>query len=117
MPSANRRGGAGGAPRAPRGGRARWGPPGPAWEVVMRILVLGAGFGGLELTASLSEALGEDAEGTLVDKGEGFVFGLSKLDVMFGRTLPERVVPPYEDLVKPGVTFVRATITAIDPAA
>ncbi len=93
------------------------GARGSVWEVVMRILVLGAGFGGLELTASLSEALGDAAEVTLVDKGEGFVFGFSKLDVMFGRTLPERVVHPYEDLVKPGVTFVQATITAIDPTA
>jgi len=83
----------------------------------MRVLVLGAGFGGLELTASLSEALGDDVEVTLIDKGEGFVFGFSKLDVMFGRTLPDRVVHPYEDLVKPGVTFVRATVTRIDPEA
>ena len=43
----------------------------------MRVLVLGAGFGGLELTASLSEALGDDVEVTLVDKGEGFIFGFS----------------------------------------
>ena len=37
--------------------------------------------------------------------------------MLFGRTPPERVVHPYEDLVKPGVTFVRATVTAIDPVA
>jgi sulfide:quinone oxidoreductase len=83
----------------------------------MRILVLGAGFGGLELTTSLSEALGGAVEITLVDKADGFVFGFSKLDVMFGRTVPEHVVHPYADLVKPGVTFVQAAITAIDPAA
>jgi sulfide:quinone oxidoreductase len=81
----------------------------------MKVLVLGAGFGGLELTTALSEALGDEVDVTLIDKGEGFVFGFSKLDVMFGRTLAEQVVHPYDDLVKPGVTFVRATVTAIDP--
>ena len=83
----------------------------------MRIVVLGAGFGGLELTAKLSEALGDDVEIVLIDKAEGFIFGFSKLDVMFGRTLPERVVHPYRDLVKPGVRFVQATIESIDPHA
>src|ERR1051325_7151971 len=33
-----------------------------------RILVLGAGFGGLELCTMLSEALGDDIEVTLIDK-------------------------------------------------
>jgi sulfide:quinone oxidoreductase len=83
----------------------------------MRILVLGAGFGGLELTTSLSEEFGADLEITLIDKAEGFVFGFSKLDVMFGRTVAEHVVHPYADLVKPGVTFVQTTIRSIDPAA
>lgn len=83
----------------------------------MRVLVLGAGFGGLELTSTLSEALGDDVEITLIDRGEGFVFGFSKLDVMFGRTVAERVVHPYRDIVKPGVTFVQTTIRSIDPTA
>lgn len=81
----------------------------------MRVLVLGAGFGGLELTTRLSEELGDDVDVTLIDKGEGFVFGFSKLDVMFGRTVEGAVRHPYRDLVKPGVTFVRTTIRAIDP--
>ena len=81
----------------------------------MKVLVLGAGFGGLELTTRLSDELGDDVEIVLIDKGDGFVFGFSKLDVMFGRTTGEAVVHPYRDLVKPGVRFVQATITAIDP--
>ncbi len=83
----------------------------------MRVLVLGAGFGGLELTTRLSEALGDDADVTLIDKSDGFVFGFSKLDVMFGKALPDAVHHSYRDYVKPGVRFVQATITAIDPAA
>jgi sulfide:quinone oxidoreductase len=81
----------------------------------MRVLVLGAGFGGLELTTRLSEELGADADITLIDKSDGFVFGFAKLDVMFGRTAAEAVLHPYRDVVKPGVRFVSTTIRAIDP--
>jgi sulfide:quinone oxidoreductase len=90
-----------------------------AWTkgATVRVLVLGAGFGGLELTTQLSDELGDDAEIVLIDKGEGFVFGFSKLDVMFGRTVPEAVVHPYRDVVKPGVRFVQTEIRAIDPVA
>jgi sulfide:quinone oxidoreductase len=82
-----------------------------------RVLVLGAGFGGMELSTLLSDALGEKADVTLIDKGDTFVFGFSKLDVMFGRTTPEAVRLPYRRFVKPGVRFLRETIMAIDPAA
>lgn len=81
----------------------------------MRILVLGAGFGGLELTTRLSDRLGDDADIVLIDKADGFVFGFSKLDVMFGRTAPGAVRHLYRDLVKPGVRFVQSTIRSIDP--
>jgi sulfide:quinone oxidoreductase len=81
----------------------------------MRILVLGAGFGGLELTTRLSDELGDDVDIVLIDKADGFVFGFSKLDVMFGRTTAEAVRHSYRDLVKPGVRFVQATIRSIDP--
>ena len=83
----------------------------------MNILVLGAGFGGLELSTALSDAFGGDHEVTLIDRGEGFVFGFSKLDVMFGRATPSSVFHPYRDIDKPGLTFVRATIESIDPVA
>jgi sulfide:quinone oxidoreductase len=83
----------------------------------MKALVLGAGFGGLELTTRLSEELGDDVECTLIDKSDGFVFGFSKLDVMFGRTVPDAVHHSYRDVVKPGVQFVQTTVRSIDPVA
>ena len=82
-----------------------------------RVVILGAGFGGLELSTMLSEAFGDDAAVTLIDKGDAFVFGFSKLDVMFGRTTPEAVRLPYRDIAKPGVRVLRETVTAIDPEA
>ncbi len=80
-----------------------------------RVVVLGAGFGGLELATMLSEAFGDDIDVTLIDKNDAFVFGYSKLDVMFGRTTLDAVRLPYRDIAKPGVRFLQETITAIDP--
>jgi sulfide:quinone oxidoreductase len=82
-----------------------------------RILILGAGFGGLELATGLSEALGEAANVTVIDKGDAFVFGYSKLDLMFGGASGESVRLPYAEFAKPGVRLRRETVTAIDPEA
>ena len=59
-----------------------------------RVLILGAGFGGLELSTMLSEALGDSVDVTLIDKNDSFVFGYSKLDAMFGRTTMDAVRLP-----------------------
>jgi sulfide:quinone oxidoreductase len=83
----------------------------------LRVVVLGAGFGGLELTTILSEALGKRLDLTLIDKNDAFVFGFSKLDVMFGRRVPDAVRLHYHDIVKPGVRFRQEKIIAIDPVA
>jgi sulfide:quinone oxidoreductase len=82
-----------------------------------RVVVLGAGFGGLEAATTLSEALGDAVDVTLIDKNDSFVFGFSKLDVMFGRERPEEVRLPYRNIAKPGVRFLQETVTAIDPEA
>jgi len=83
----------------------------------MRVVILGAGFGGLELTTRLSEEFGDDVDVVLIDQSDGFIFGFSKLDVMFGRALPSAVRHSYRDFVKPGVRFVRSTVHSIDPVA
>jgi sulfide:quinone oxidoreductase len=80
-----------------------------------RVVVLGAGFGGLELTTTVSEALGSDVDIVLIDKSDAFVFGFSKLDVMFGRQTPAAIRHPYRDIVKPGVRVVQTAVLSIDP--
>jgi sulfide:quinone oxidoreductase len=80
-----------------------------------RVLILGAGFGGLELATTLSESLGDQTDVTVIDKSDSFVFGYAKLDVMFGRTTPEAVRLPYSAIAKPGVRVLRETIASIDP--
>src|SRR5580700_123333 len=82
-----------------------------------RVVVLGAGFGGLELTTILSDAFGDGIDIILIDKSYTFVFGFSKLDVMFGRRMPADVRHRYRDIVKPGVRFLQSTVRSIDPAA
>jgi len=79
------------------------------------VIVRGAGFGGLELTTRLSEEFGDEIELVLIDQSDAFVFGFSKLDVMFGRATPDAVRLPYADIVKPGVKFVQSAIRTIDP--
>lgn len=80
-----------------------------------RIVVLGAGFGGLELATTLSEAVGAELEITVIDRNDAFVFGYSKLDVMFGRMTPADVRLPYAAIAKPGVRVLQETVVAIDP--
>jgi len=82
-----------------------------------RAVILGAGFGGLELATALSETLGDEVDVALIDENDAFVFGYSKLDVMFGRTTLDAVRLPYHEIAKPGVRFLQETITAIDPQA
>jgi len=84
--------------------------------VTTSVLVLGAGFGGLELSTHLSEELGDQVNITLIDRADAFVFGFSKLDVMFGRRSPDAVRLPYRDITTPNVRFRQETIIAIDPA-
>jgi sulfide:quinone oxidoreductase len=83
----------------------------------MRVVILGAGFGGLELATLLAEELGEDADVVLIDQADRFVFGFSKLDVMFGRVSEDHVIHRYVDVVRPGVRFVQSTIRGLDPVA
>src|SRR3989304_4141885 len=83
----------------------------------LRVVVLGAGFGGLELPTILSQALADRLDLTLIDKNGSFIFGFSKLDVMFGRKKPDAVRLAYRNIVKPGVRFRQEAITVIDPEA
>jgi len=82
-----------------------------------RVVVLGAGFGGLEVTTRLADTFGREIDIVLIDKSDSFIFGFSKLDVMFGRTTAAHVTHHYADLARPTVRFVQAVITSIDPVA
>lgn len=79
------------------------------------MLILGAGFGGLETAATLSDELGADVDVTVIDQRDAFIVGFAKLDVQFGGATLDSVRTPYSSVALPGVRVVRETITAIDP--
>lgn len=79
------------------------------------VLILGAGFAGLELATRLSEMLSDAVRITLLDRNDSFIFGFSKLDVMIGRQSADDARLYYRDIDKDGVEFRQETVTAIDP--
>lgn len=86
----------------------------PRESGMKRIVILGAGFGGLETATGLSEVLRDGYEIVLVDKGDSFFVGFSKIDVLFGRKREDEVRYPYARLRARGVRFVQDTVSAID---
>jgi sulfide:quinone oxidoreductase len=83
--------------------------------VKKHVVILGAGFAGLELAARLSDSLADEVRVTLLDQNDSFSFGFSKLDVLFGRKATPDVVLHYRDLAKEGVEFRQEHVTSIEP--
>jgi len=82
---------------------------------VKHVVILGAGFAGLELATRLSETLADEVRTTLIDQNDSFSFGFSKLDVLFGRKAIPDVLLHYDDISRDGVDFRRERVTSIDP--
>jgi sulfide:quinone oxidoreductase len=97
-------------PRA-RASRAK----GHADWMMRQVVILGAGFGGLELSTLLSDRLADEVEVTLIDQNDAFTLGFSKLDILFGHQTRDEVRLPYQRLVKRGVEFRQETVLSIDP--
>jgi sulfide:quinone oxidoreductase len=83
--------------------------------VKKHVLILGAGFGGLELATRLSESLADEVRVTLLDRSDSFSFGFSKRDIMFGRQEAADLRLHYRDISKEGVEFRQERVTSIDP--
>jgi sulfide:quinone oxidoreductase len=81
------------------------------------VVILGAGFGGLELASRLSDSVADEVRVTLIDRNDAFTFGYWKLDIVFGEADAADVRIQYDELAKPGVEFRQERITSIDPAA
>jgi sulfide:quinone oxidoreductase len=83
--------------------------------MMRQVVILGAGFGGLELSTLLSDRLADEVEVTLIDENDAFTLGFSKLDILFGHQTRDEVRLPYQRLVKRGVEFRQETVLSIDP--
>jgi sulfide:quinone oxidoreductase len=81
------------------------------------VLILGAGFGGLELATRLSETVPDLVRVTLLDRNDAFFFGFSKLEVMLGRQSADEVKLYYGEIAREGVEFRQETVTGIDASA
>jgi sulfide:quinone oxidoreductase len=79
------------------------------------VVILGAGFAGLELATRLSETVPDAVRVTLIDRNDSFHFGFSKLEVMLGRETADAVRMPYRDVAKESVEFRQETVVGIDP--
>jgi len=79
-----------------------------------KVLILGAGFGGIELATRLGETLANEVHVTLIDKNDYFILGFAKLDVLFGRKKSDEIKSYYRNL-SPSVDFRKEEIQSIDP--
>src|SRR5262249_57392366 len=91
------------ARRSARRARARARAAGRERTMKKHVVIVGAGFAGLELAARLSDSLADEVDVTLLDKNDSFYFGFSKLDVLLGRRAPGDVLLHYGDIAKEGV--------------
>jgi sulfide:quinone oxidoreductase len=82
---------------------------------VTHVVILGAGFAGLELATQLSESLPGEVGVTLIDQNDSFSFGFSKLDILFGGKAIADVQLQYADISKEGIEFRQEQVTSIDP--
>jgi sulfide:quinone oxidoreductase len=71
------------------------------------VVIIGAGFAGLELATRLSESLPDAVHVTLIDRNDSFYFGFSKLDVLLGREAPTEVLLHYGNIAKEGSSSAR----------
>ena len=78
------------------------------------VVIVGAGFAGLELAARLSESVADEVRVTLIDRNDSFHFGFSKLDVLLAGD-PGRSAAALPVHLEEGVEFRQETLTAIDP--
>ena len=80
-----------------------------------RVVILGAAFGGLELSSLLSAELAGEVDLTLIDQSDSFIVRFSKLDVMSARRTTDEVWIRYRDITLPGVTFRQELVLSVDP--
>lgn len=82
---------------------------------IINVVILGAGFGGLEASLQLKTLLGEKCTITLVDKKKTFYMGLAKLWVITGKRSEQECYINISKIKQKGIQFVNANIQTISP--
>jgi len=83
----------------------------------VRVVVLGAGIGGLVTARLLRKRLDREHEVVLIDREAQHRFAPSFPWVAFGMRRPEQVTRRLAPLASKGITFLQAEVESIDPAA
>jgi len=84
---------------------------------VSRVLVLGAGFGGIATTVALRRLLADGDEVILVDRRDDFAMGLRKTWAILGISPIAYGTRSLDTLASRGITVRRGEVTAIDPGS
>lgn len=79
-----------------------------------RIVVLGAGFGGLEAVFYLRQRLGKSVDLTVVADREDFVFKPNTIYVPFGKPAQNYLIPLAEPFARQEIEFVHARVEGVD---
>jgi sulfide:quinone oxidoreductase len=82
-----------------------------------RVIVLGAGFGGIAAAVALREQLAERDEVVLVDQRDDFAMGLRKTWAILGISPIAYGTRSLASLGRRGIEFVQGTVTRVDPEA
>lgn len=82
-----------------------------------RILILGAGFGGLAASNILRKSLSQDHQVIVIDKKKSFMMGLVKLWILDGTRKLEESQTPLDGLNAKGIEYLNDEIVKIDTTA
>ena len=79
-----------------------------------KIIILGAGFGGLCISNILRKNLDYTHDVIIIDKKDYFMMGLTNLWILDGRKKIDNSKIPLKNLESKGITFIHDEITKID---
>lgn len=79
-----------------------------------RILILGAGFGGLAAATELRKGLSQDHRIIIMDRKKSFMMGLVKLWILEGSRKLEESQTPLEGLNAKGIEYLNDEVATID---
>ena len=82
-----------------------------------RVLILGAGFGGIAAAVALREQLADGDEIVLVDRRDDFAMGLRKTWAILGISPIAYGTRSLASLAARGITVLQGTVTHVDPDA
>lgn len=80
-----------------------------------RVVVVGAGFGGIATAVALREQLAEGDEVVIVDRYDDFAMGLRKTWAILGISPIAYGTRSLASLAARGITVVQGTVTRVDP--